>query len=233
MTAVEMQEAFFIELTLYGRRATVDSEDIFYYLNKAQDEMVHRWFNGQNEQGKGFGQSQQITEYLRPLVVKNTSVSSTYIGSIQGDVHADKVQLPSDHLFLISSRSIVKDTTNPAQTPGSPRVGTGTARKVLNKQIQSDDIYRLLDDPFNTPIKTDPLVDLSGNELHIFTSASFVVTDVEMNYVKRPTAIGESTNTELDEFVHNDIVDLAVTMFLDKNREVRDKQDVTELTNVT
>jgi len=228
-----MQDAFVTELTLYGKRASVDSEDIFYFLNKGQEKLIADWFSGLNPTGKGFDQSQMMTDFLRPLQIKNYNIPTVYVGVIQASVHADKVVLPNDYLFLISSRSIVKDTANPAQTAGVQRTGTGTATKVLNRQIQSDDIYRLLDDPFNTPIKADPLVDLAGGDLHVFTSDVFVVTDIEINYIKEPTEISESGNSDLPNFVHQDIVDLAVTMFLDKNKEVEDKQNLTELTSVT
>jgi len=227
MTGLEMKEYFVTELTQWRKPARIDSKDIYYWLNSAQDAFIEQKF------GEGdFNRTRRITEDLRPLFVKDASVATTYVGEIIEGFYCDEAVIPTANLFLVAARATTALTSSPAQTVGVVRAGTDAQKKLI-RIVQSDDVYRLLDDPFHAPHKRNGIGDSTEGDFHVYTDGTFVVTSIIFDYIKEPTAISDSASSDLPDFVHNDIVTQAVSLFLNKNEEVFTKHQDQSLEKLT
>jgi hypothetical protein len=227
MTGPEMKEYFVTELTQWRKKPRIDSKDIYYWLNFAQDAFIEARFADGD-----FNRTRRVTEDLRPLFVKDSSQPATYVGEILEGFHCDEATLPADHLFLVAVRAVTLSTSAPEQTVGVVRSGSSPKTKIV-KIVQSDDVYRLLDDPFHRPQKRSGIGDLTGGEFHVYTDESFVVSSLSFDYIKEPTAISDGAGSDLPDFVHNDLVTQAVTLFLNKEQEVLQKHQSNSLESLT
>lgn len=238
MTAEKMQYNFGIELDQYSVDLDITSDDIFYFLNKSQLDYVENQFAGINPTRRGFEQSQQLIDRLKPLYTKDKSLNAYYAGGDSGTStrQADRAEFPSDLMYLISHRSEVEFPASSsdieidtAPDPSVRKVSDGVDSKkivVHNRTSQSDDIYKLLDDPFNKPRKVSPIVDIHESYIDIYTDNSFIVNRVIINYIRQPKEIifvssesEENQDCELPDFTHEEIVENAVNMLVESRRK--------------
>lgn len=92
-----------------------------------------------------------------------------------------------------------------------------TREFAFNKFIQQDDIFKLLDDPFNTTKYTSPLTTVRGEYIDIYTSDIFIIDKVKITYIRKPKQISLSLgiSCELPEHTHQEIVDMTVGSILE------------------
>ena len=110
--------------------------------------------------------------------------------------------------------------------------GSGSFKDhALNKFIQQDDIYTLLNDPFNTTKHSSPLTTIRGRYLDIYTSDIFIIDKVKITYIRKPKNISLSLgiDCELPEHTHQEIVDMAVSSILEGIGDPRYKTQQVEL----
>lgn len=239
MTSLEMIYNFRIELGGFlqdtqGYEPTTD--DILYFLNKSQENFVTNNFSGINDTRRGFEQSQRLIDELRTIYKKDVEIDTVYGGVPLNGFHIDKATLPSDMMFMISSRSRCVysreedfiDEPSIEQARSYPLGSVVVELIVDNTFSQSDDIYSLLHDPFNTTKKTSPLVDVNENFINVYTDENFFVNRVFINYLKKPQEIiflgsGDPDNQdcELPDFVHENIVEDAVNLLLQSLSKLR------------
>lgn len=244
MTAEEMVRGFQSELHQSDGPQIADSDDILYFLNKAQDNFVLDKFSGKRTTLEGFEQSQDLIDDLRVLFKKDCRTEAIYGLEEAGvyEVEVDTIFLPSDYLHLVSPRAeiLLSDsiTSNGKRESLSWRNGTGTFdgtdydkrvpdsgetfdRKTVPARLtQSQSIYRELDDPFHTTSHQAPICDLNKDRLNVYTAPTFIVDAAKFNYVRQPIEIclqdenGDPTPCELPEPLHQEIVERAVQLFL-------------------
>lgn len=232
MTGVEMQRAFGIEINQFSDALIPDSVDIFYWLNKSQLEFIMNNLSGRNQDRAAFEQNQQLYDHFRPLVTKNHVIQAQYVSSgsaIEG-FFVDRLALPEDYMYLISSRSAVKYNKNgivfaidqgkrvPADEFQNPQVFIHP-----NRVSQSDDIYQLLNDPFNKTSYASPLTDLHNKHIDIYTDDTFIVDSGLINYIRKPASIARGTTCELADYLHPKIVEGAVSLFLNNTRNLKER----------
>ena len=102
---------------------------------------------------------------------------------------------------------------------GAKRITSVDAKRefAFNKFIQQDDIFKLLEDPFNTTKRTSPLTTIRGEYIDIYTSDIFIIDRVKITYLRKPKQISLSleTSCELSEHTHQEIVDMTVSSILE------------------
>jgi len=102
---------------------------------------------------------------------------------------------------------------------GAKRLPPANATRefAFNKFIQQDDIFKLLDDPFNTTKHTSPLTTMRGEYIDIYTSDIFIIDKVKITYIRKPKQISLSLgiSCELPEHTHQEIVDRTVSSILE------------------
>lgn len=232
MNIQEMQYEFGIQMNQFNVPLELTSDDIQYWLNKAQIDLVKERYNGTNRQGRGFEQSQERIDDLRVLVERNIEIDTTYKeDSGTTDFEADQIVFPNDYMFLISQKSKVIynypeiDWTKNAQ---GKREGNGTLKVVHNRVSQSDDIYNLLSDPFNKPKPSSPIAVIADENIYVFTDKTFIVDRVLIDYLRLPKEMSIKKGTpdgdcELPSHLHKDIIQRAVDAFLNNTRELKQR----------
>ena len=130
-------------------------------------------------------------------------------------------------------------TTSSLPTPGVSTLGrrvpsNPTKKKtVLNRFSQQDDIFRLLDDPFNTTNEKEPLTTMRNKNIDIYTSAIFITDSIKITYLRKPQIISLSLGYDCDlpEHTHQEIVAMAVSSILEEITDPRYKTQMGELLN--
>jgi len=107
----------------------------------------------------------------------------------------------------------------------STRVPSAYSETVIspNKFIQQDDIFTLLEDPFNTTKYNLPITTIRQNSIDIYTSDIFIIDSVKLTYLKEPAQISLSlqVSCELPDHSHSEIVDMAVSSILESIADTR------------
>jgi len=220
MTARQMQMAFEAWFDHAGRDHQIVSDEIFRYLNEAQDEFTDELFTK-------FEQDQVITDDLRVLVEKDSEVNALYAGpaAAPGSFQADYATIPTDYRYMIAARVEVKynrsDVTIVAPTINAARTITGssTTATYLTRLSQSDDIYRLLLDPFNRTMYYDPLGTINGTKLIVYTNSKFICERFFLDYLRIPNQISLTgpVPSEFPDHLHKDIVDRAINRYIQRS----------------
>lgn len=231
MTAREMQYLFGVQINQFDQPLELTSDDIEYWLNKAQLELVKNKFQGVTRSREGFEQSQSIIDDLKTLVVKSVTIPAKYGGDASSAIDSyfiDYAEFPEDQLYLISHRSQIRYKL-PEITwsiiDGKRVTEEGTVSVVANRYAQLDDIFKMLHDPFNTTRIKSPLIDIGDNEINVYTDKTFIVENVIINYIKVPKRISITNNegSELPEQLHEEIIQRAVDSFLDNTRNLKER----------
>ncbi len=129
--------------------------------------------------------------------------------------------------------SVMDEAINQVVTRRSlPQEATRTVRISKGKYSQLDDIYTLLDDPFNTTKSTGPLYTIEENFLDIYSNNEFVTTEVRLKYIRRPERMTRSLGVgcELPEHTHQEIVEMAIKSILEGVQDSRYQSQSVEVT---
>ena len=214
-----MQIAFEAWFDHAGLDHELVSDEIFRYLNEAQDEIVEQMFSQ-------FEQDSIVTDDLRVLVEKDKEIDALYIGANAGinGFNADYATFPSNYQYLIAGRVQVKynvlGVTIDTATADLARTITGSSTEitVLAKISQSDDIYRLLLDPFNRTSFRTPIGVINGSRLIVYTDSKFICEKFFIDYIRRPIQISYTlgTDCELPTILHRTVVDRAIDRFVQR-----------------
>jgi hypothetical protein len=213
MTAREMQIEFDTKLQLAVPAAEItlkpDSTTIFMYLNEAQDSYVKLKYSGNNQERVGFEQNQKVTDELRTLVYEEGLAVTT--GGIHNKPNSYIAELPEEYLYKLSEEVAISAQDLYGE-PISHRVGVTEC---------TADTYRAhVDNPYSEHKyhyeTARPLRLFSGDKVELITDGNYAINTYYLRYLKRPVRIdliGE-VDCELPEQVHADIVNLAVSLFL-------------------
>ena len=114
---------------------------------------------------------------------------------------------------------------------GKRDIEGGETINAVNKYVQHDDIYTLLQDPFNTTKYTSPLTTIRGSYIDLYTSAIFIIDKVKITYIRKPAEISLnlSINCELPDHSHQEIIDMTISSILEGISDPRYKTQLNEL----
>ena len=90
-------------------------------------------------------------------------------------------------------------------------------KRTLCKYSQHDDLYALLDDPFNSTKSSSPLYTIQENFVDLYTTSEFLPQDIYIKYLRRPALMSYSRGigSELPEHTHDEVVEMAVKSILE------------------
>ena len=156
------------------------------------DLTAHNWVN--------WDSSAQTATATSPLI---TSLIGTFAAGIAW----------TDDSNSVSYLQYVDDGLGAKRLPPA----NATREFAFNKHIQQDDIFKLLDDPFNTTKYTSPLTTMRGEYIDLYTSDIFIIDKVKITYIRKPKQISLSLgiSCELPEHTHQEIVDMTVSSILE------------------
>ena len=86
-----------------------------------------------------------------------------------------------------------------------------------NKFVQQDDIFALLDDPFNTTKYTSPLTTFREDSIDIYTNDTFLIDEVTITYLRKPAKVSLRLQIDCDlpQHTHHEVVTMAVSSMLE------------------
>jgi hypothetical protein len=95
--------------------------------------------------------------------------------------------------------------------------GTYTQLRTNCKFVQQDDVYALLDDPFNCTKSTGILYTMQETFIDLYTLRDFIPNSILIKYIRRPAAINyrKGVGCELPEHTHHEVVEMAVKSILE------------------
>lgn len=214
MTNTEMILEFKLTLDKVDSSSYPDfeSEEIYFFLNEAQERLVKTRYSRNNIYKAGFEEIQKRIDDLSNIVVTNYA-SVTSVSTESNTFRIDK-----DSLFTDETQVTPSTETYMFYLRGRPRVvKTGCTSKYINKAklVQQDDLAYMLEDPFNKPTLLEPIFYFERGDIYVVTDGSFTIDKCKLTYIKKPVLISDSTNCELAEHLHKEIVQLAVNIALE------------------
>lgn len=110
-------------------------------------------------------------------------------------------------------------------------IGPYETTQVLNRFSQLDDIYKLLNDPFNTTSHKEPLTTIRDSFIDVYTSAISLIESVKITYLRQPLPISLSLgyDCELPYHTHEEIISMAVSAILETQMDPRYRTQMAEL----
>lgn len=204
-------------------------------INKNISRFVkQRYSKISNLKREGFEESQKRIDDLRTLVTE-FSANTVYKGQIGTLHYIDTFELNApgssytgvnsdNYLHLLNIRALVEYnnckpvTVAPIVNPSPRSIGSNkTTTSSACKFAQHDDIYELLEDPFNTTKHTTPLYTIIGNSIDLYTDDTFVIPKVKITYLRFPITVNILTivNCDLPLHTHQEIVDMTVNSLLE------------------
>jgi len=198
------------------------THDIYYYINESIKRFVDQNF-------LQFEQSQRITDNLSPLVVKEVIIPTSHTPpSYNTDWLIDRIELNNlskPFLYLLNQKVemevarvgnyLYKITAGSrvAATLPQPYTDFSTLTRRL-RTSQHDDIHTMLRDPHNKSTSEYPLATVSNTGIDVYTDKTFIAKQVILDYLHQPTEVNTDKNSELPEYTHREIVEMAVNMFI-------------------
>jgi len=162
------------------------------------------------------------------IVVVDTSIHSWFewdnsIGTVSTLVALDNIGTNLESTSAKNSGLAFNEKRDPTKFTERLTVG--------NTFIQQDDIFTMLQDPFNTTKHTDPLTTVRGNQIDIYTSDIFIIDTVKITYIRNPRNISLplGIDCELPVHAHQEIVDMTVGSILEGISDPRYKTQLNEL----
>lgn len=85
------------------------------------------------------------------------------------------------------------------------------------KFSQQDDVYALLDDPFNSTSPRSLLYTIQETFLDLYTNRTFAPNSVQIKYIRKPAQMSKrfGVGCELPEHTHHEVVEMAVKSILE------------------
>ena len=123
----------------------------------------------------------------------------------------------------------------------STYTGTGTimsasSKRVEVKPIQHDDYNHIIKDPFNKPYHNQVMRLMFQDKAELIGTSTVVPSIYHLRYIRKPLAIlldlntpSNTVNCELSDHLHQEIVELAVSMALENIESVRYQTNLNEL----
>jgi hypothetical protein len=185
-----------------------DSTTVLYFLNKAQEDILNTSYLSADSVAKNIEFLQKRSDELRKLITRyNSTLSSFSSTEVDGGISID---LPSDYLYYIKSYSKVNNTF------------TGNVDKwTANRTIIHFELDKVISSITNEPILRKPCIVFEGDKIILYKDRDTTITDFEYIYLRKPKTLvidspasNETTESELDNFMHKQLVELAVRMFI-------------------
>ena len=211
MKYIELQYAFELEAALIDSyNEKIDSQDILYWLNQGVDRFVKTRFSGNNPSDKGFEQTEKRARDLMSLYLEYKPENITVVD--KNNYQEYTVDYPEDLLFVVDESVIICPTGN-----------TDKQRHTEIFECTLDNyMYRitntLTDFHYNNGYAR-PLRVRTKDGAKLLTDGKYEVVEYKVGYLKKPIKITLDNPfeeyTDLPEEFHNEIVKLAVQMFIE------------------
>jgi hypothetical protein len=200
------------------------TEEIDLLLNQAQERFVKQRYGVTNMKHTSFEETQKRTEDLKELI---RDITITPIAFSVSNISSKALfyNLPADHWFTIQERIIQTcDKCNDFTMYEEVPQGDGSVELVLRnvkyaevRPIQHLEFDKIINDAFKAPDYDKVIRLMYENKSEIITATYCRSLFYKMRYIKKPVTIDFTTSTdcELSEHTHQEIVDMAIQIALE------------------
>lgn len=209
--------------------AELQDAEIDFLLNEAMDRYVKTRYGQNNPYRKGFEENQKRTDDLKVLTKSKFAQTTVvpYYDAVGDTVfRADVDDLYDDEARTIASSDVymfyIKTVVDSCKTDALDCCGW----KRINLH-QQDDLSPIAGDPFNKPEAERPVGFFEDGDLFVWTVRGGVIQNVLLTFIKRPVRMdlgnygGTTTDCELSEHAHKEIVQMAVDISLENLQSPR------------
>lgn len=203
----------------------IDSDTIFYYLNASQNRYIKINYMSLDTLKQTVENLRKNTDTFKALIVNKNLDAGTDMGE---GLYGMQYALPNtaDDMFFLYLRSYSYVTGTYMDIPDKIEAADN---KVLvpNKLITQNEVENILTSYFNLPVLRQPCAVLDANMdgqsfISIYTDSYTTLKGCNIVYIRkpkkfnviRPTGSDIVDECELAENVHQEVVELAVEMFL-------------------
>lgn len=239
MTVLEMHDAVQLGLDKSSslQVAAFEPEDIDYWLNEAQIELIKQKMFGNNYRQENFDMGVKRADDLSILMVysdeliydvNNSSPNfrpHSYHPNV-AVVNITETTMPK-YMFFIGADFLVDD-------PNSPNRAT---KPMETKLISQSQIGQLVETPYNKPFLRNGYIYLKEGEVNVIYDPYATPESIYVSYLKTPKVLNRLVNdddnttvSELPEQVHPEIVALTVNLMLDNIGDTREQGNYIQLT---
>jgi len=220
MTVLEMHNAVYLGLDKSSsfQVAAFEPEDVDYWLNEAQEDIIKLKMFGNNPRGESYGEGVKRIEDLATLVSCTDKLDYDAVtGPLKNHTYHSNVGTLSissnidDYLYYIGSNVGIK---YPADT--------GTEKQQETILVNESVISKLIATQYNKPALRDCYTYLKKGEVNIIYDAYAGLESIYVTYLKKPGILvrdnavaGEVTTCILPEHVHSELVALTVNLMLE------------------
>lgn len=207
--AVAFERAVQIINPEYFIQNKLDTDTIFHFLNSAQLRFVKLNYMSVDSLTGTVKNLNKANDSFKALIV-NKDIASIAESTPAG-INGKRYSLPSDFFLYLRSFSRVSGTY--LQIP------TGSEKPVPNRLIENEEVAAIMASYLNIPILRYPCCTLEAtltgvSTLAVYTDTYTTIKDVNLTYIRKPDTLSLTSNPVIAENVHQDIVDLAVEMFV-------------------
>jgi hypothetical protein len=230
VSAIELISNFNAELNQAYELPSIGSDEILFFINKAQDNFVSSTY-------LNFEKSQKIVDDLKVLVV-TTPFLIPAVGT--------SIPLPLDYLHLLRLRIYHTGSCVGKYKWEEITVNGVKYNASQGKFYQLDDLSTALDDPFNWPTQEYPIYTITGNNINVYLPDEPItllggiptylrkiklLTVYNPNTEKQFTGREYTNNGELPDYCYTSILSDAVRMCLQSKGDSRYNTKINE-TNI-
>jgi len=194
-----------------------DSYTVMYFLNRAQEKYLKENFLSEGNLQDNIEHIQKRSDTLRNLIKRFEGTESTpAIEATEADGGIE-LGLPTDYLYYIKSFSYATNgLTSPVTKIWTP-----------NRVVGHDEVDKIISGLFNTPILRKPcIVFEEGDKVVLYKDVDTSIYNIGYIYLRKPlnlsldatdvgTPAGLTDECELSDYTHQDIVELAVSLFIE------------------
>ena len=220
MTVREMQMAFDILVQSISQTMEIsekpDSYTILYFLNQSTLKYIKDNFLSRGQMLDNIEYIQKRSDILRNLIKRETNVESlTALTATEVD-GGIQLELPEDYLYYLKSFSYATNTL----------AGVATKTWTPNRVVNHDELDKITNGVFNTPILRKPCVIFEENDnVILYKDVDTSIYNINYVYLRKPytmsleatasnTPVGYTNECDLDSSTHMDIVEMAVQMYI-------------------
>lgn len=204
-----MQAYFELEIAQIDDLEKPNSTDTFYFLNQAIQRFTKTRYSGINFKGDGFEQTQKRMDDLRTLVAESAIVPTSN-SSPTAKPNSYSANLPNDYFVTLAEEVRIGftglDGTSKTERTGVTECTLDTYPFKVKDPLEAHNLH--MDSAWPLRLYID-------GDVWLVTDGNYTISYYFLTYLKLPTVISVGVNCDLPEHTHQEIVKLAVDMYLE------------------
>ncbi len=181
------------------------NEEIYLILNQAQERFIKQRYGTTNVKKFGFESIQKRTEDLKN-VVKNANLTPSATSSDNISNLAQFVTLPDDYWISVFERAKIQYLNCTGQL---------TTDTCWIKEDTHENYNFIIDNPYERPNKDKVVKLMAQGKAELIHSSDVTLLEYNLRYIRKPLDISDTQDCELSEFIHQEIVNLGITIGLE------------------